>query len=312
MLIDPRAEVSPNASSRLAERIGFRYLVFLSIIPVLAYIFPFCPVLTSRLPESYWSNMLEFSYHAEHTDADVVIFGDSSAIFDDDPIVIKDKLNLKVINLPNLKSSLPITRDEPLRRYLASNKPPRLIVFQFVPWDMNVGNEPGEKLFEGEEELVRHGTLQQVAEFTRSNFTEMAMFPFRFYVTRFGGESRARMQESVILGHSPFSGAPPLGRGCAYPRSSLDSQNSEFVRSLVAKYRSGQTRTMVYLSSIPDCAHAGEIAGKNYMEVGAAPPLVLPAESFADDVAYAHVFPAAVPTTTEHLIQAIQRELGRP
>jgi hypothetical protein len=312
MLIDAHAEISPNATSRLAERIGLRYLVFLNIIPVLAFIFPFCPVLTSRLPESYGSNILEFSYNLGPMDADIVIFGDSSAIFDDNLVAVQDKLNLKVVNLPNLQSSLAVTRDEPLRRYLASNKAPRLIVFQFTPWDMNVGNHVGDRIVEGQEELIRHGTLRQIAAFTRSNLLEMAAYPFRFYVTRLGGASRARAREPVVLGHSSYTGSSALQRGCVYPASSLDSQSSEFVRSLVARYTTPQTRTMVFLSAIPDCMHVGEIVGKSYADVGVMSPLtVLPAEDFADDLAYAHVLPLAVPTTTQKLTEALERELGR-
>ena len=59
-------------------------------------------------------------------------------------------LGLKVLDIPNSLGSLANTGDWALREYMASNKPPRLIVFQMTPWDMDFLHLPNLAFYEGD------------------------------------------------------------------------------------------------------------------------------------------------------------------
>ena len=135
MLSTVESAIAPHATSRSAERIGLRYLAILFIIPLAAFIFPYVAERSQFLQDATLSRLgqvLDYSYRATNQNADVVVFGDSAALYNIDPARLSASLGLKVINLPNTRDSLVVAGDETLRRYLRNNRPPRLIVLYFV------------------------------------------------------------------------------------------------------------------------------------------------------------------------------------
>jgi hypothetical protein len=130
------------------RRYVFWLLAFTATIWLLPFIFVRLPGFL-RWSGSNYGSMLEYSFASSNANADVVIFGDSSALFGIDPLQMSAKLGLKTINLPNTMSSLPVTDDMALRQYLAHSAPPRLIVFYFAPWNLNFSNiDDPDKLFD--------------------------------------------------------------------------------------------------------------------------------------------------------------------
>ena len=237
----------------------------------------------------------------------MVIFGDSSALFAVDPVQMSRQLGLKVINLPNTIGGLPVVGDMALRRYLASSRPPRLIVFYFSAWDLDYRSAKGTRLFEGEEMLVRHGSWRQILQFAIRHPHEAFSFPFRVYsglgpsglINLFRPNS-AVLEVNGHYGHVanrlPY---PPLASNCDIPEAHIHDSRTASVGDLIRKYSTGQTRALLYLAPVPGCRNVDALLARIRAQSGLPHPAVYPPRDFTDDSYYAHLRPSVVPATTE-------------
>ena len=261
--------------------------------------------------------MLDYAYDTHPQNADVVIFGDSSAFIGIDPKILNAKFGIRSLVLPDTIGSIPVTGDAPLRSYLAHNRPPRLIVLYFSAWNLDFAHIPKFRLFEGEEMLLRHGSPREIAQFTLHHPTEMLQFPFRLYST-FGPKMIQaalhgvnREQETAdALGHADYNEArPPLTSSCTIPPEYLSQTGTASVAELQRRYNTPETRVMVYLAPIPDCRNSAAAENRSYAAVDSAPPKVLPARFFVGDVYYAHILPGSVPAASDLFAEALARRL---
>ncbi len=297
-----------------------RYLALVLVIPALFYPFPFL-IATSASYEHWataqWTPMLEYTYDVRGQNADVVIFGDSSAFIGIDPHRLNAELGVQSVVLPDTVGSLPVTDDGPLKAYLAHNAAPKLLVLYFTAWDLDFTRIATFRRFEGEEMLLRHGSRGEIARFALRHPTEMLVFPFRLYST-FGPKMiRAALHHvnreqgtAEALGHADYNlGFPPLGPSCTLPAEYRTEAGAASVEALVQRYTTPTTRVLVYLAPLPDCKGSAEVTGRSYAALGAAPPRTLPARFFADDPYYAHILPPHVPDATEVLADALKAQL---
>lgn len=306
-----------------ADRRGFRrYLLWALLIPVVAWVAAF-PLVCSRSYEQWgeteWGPVLEFPYEAGTPDADVVIFGDSSAFLGVDPRLINQELGIHSVVLPSTVGSLPVIGDAPLRQYLAHHRQPRLIVLYFSPWNLDFAHAAPGRLFEGEEMMLRHATTRETLHFERQHPLELLAFPFRLYST-FGSKMllevlrhRSVARDTAAgLGHTPFTEPyPPLDDLCRIPSEYLRQFGDASVAALRSRYEQGGTRVMVYLAPVPACTNSGALRGRSVADLGAAAPILMPPPDFAADLHYAHVLPAAVPFTSKSLAVAVEQALRR-
>lgn len=314
----PRTPVHPTTG-----RLHFaRYLAALFSVCFLLYPAPFFLL---RLPSferwggSSFGPALDFGFQAPHTNADILIFGDSSAAVGLDPRQISATLGLKVLNLPNTGASLHVIGDMNLRRYLATNTPPRLIVFYFTPWNLDYAHEPaGPRIYEGEEMLVRHGTLRQITAFASSHLVDALQFPFRFYSANPPNAIRTALRRehpsaavAQALGHAdPLTRRPPLQGPCTFPPDLTTEKPAATALALIQTYRTARTDLLFYLAPMPACDNVSEFTKRRYPALAAEPPQVLPVSWYKMDFAYAHLLPSAVPSATASLTQAIQKRLA--
>ncbi len=321
----PQSETSPPPGAPESipppsRRQFVRYLLLLLLIPAVFYPLPFF-IATSASYEhwstSQWTPMLDYAYDTHPQNADVVIFGDSSAFIGIDPKILNAKLGIRGLVLPDTIGSIPVTGDAPLRSYLAHNRPPRLIVLYFSIWNLDFAHIPKFRLFEGEEMLLRHGSPQEIARFTLHHPTEMLQFPFRLYST-FGpkmiqaalhGVNREQ-RTADALGHADYNEArPPLSSFCTIPPEYLSQTGTASVAELQRRYSTPETRVIVYLAPIPDCRNSAVAEDRSYAAVNAAAPVVLPARLFVGDVDYAHMLPTSVATATQVFAEVLQMQL---
>jgi len=298
---------------------GYLWLVF--AVAIAGYLLPIAvervPRIESHIGSSF-APALEYAYQTNGEDADVVIFGDSAAMIDLDPVAISHSLGMKVINLPNTGSSLPIVGENMLRHYLAHNKPPRLIVLYLSVGDLNYSHQAAiPKVYEGEEMLASHGTLADLAAFGRKRPLDLMLFPLRFYsVAPMTGLQSVILHNATtadirtaqgrfdpMLHHGSLTSEPcSLGAPAAYPMTAA--------QEFLARYATAQTSVMAYLSPIPDCVDAAKVTGQSFAAISADPPLVMPRGDFKYDPTLAHLQPPAVPEATAHLTEAIRHKLG--
>ena len=125
--------IASESSIRRRKPPYARYLWRVLLFPALLYPWAFllvCLPSYEHWSASQWGPMLEYPYDSR-ANADIVIFGDSSAFFGIDPRLVNAQLGVRSVVLPDTVGSIPVTGDKPLQAYLAHNRKPRLIVFYF-------------------------------------------------------------------------------------------------------------------------------------------------------------------------------------
>ena len=307
---------APLATSRLAERIGLRYLCLCLVIPLIGYTFPFVAERVKPLKDlsvTYGGSILDHGHHLAGENADIILFGDSTIMFGVDTVRLSQELGLKVLNLPNTYGSLANTGDWALREYLASNKPPRLIVFQTAPWNMDFNQVPNPAPYEGDEEIVRHADWREFVRFTWAYPRQILLFPFRFYavntpLTSVTGDHRPHLA-SVTQGYTPNLLTATLHPGCVFAGIQEEEHGTGSVEHLLRAYRSPTTKTIAYLSPLPACRNVDPIAGYHYPGFDIAPPVVIPPEYISADFTHAHPTAKWVPYTTDLLAKVIRKAL---
>lgn len=301
-----------------ATRPFARFLLWLFAIPAVLYV---TAIPLVRMPSyerwgpSHWGPILDFAWNTSGLDADVVVFGDSSAFLGIDPRLVDEQLHLKTVVLPNTVGSLPVTGDQALESYLAHNTKPRLIVLYFTAWDLNYESSADTRLYEGEEMLLRHDTPAQIARFALKHPWELPAFPLRNYSTvgpkiaetLLHGDDR-EAETSAALGHvDDREDYPPASPDCRLPTRYLNAGKTDSVRALAQKYRGDGYAVAVYLAPLPACSNAVHFANRTYAGLALAPAASLPAGSFKQDGFYAHVIPESVPTASRLFADTLER-----
>jgi hypothetical protein len=295
------------------------FLAWLLLPPLIVYLGGFllpCMPGYERWSGSKWAPTLEYAFQTADQNADIVVYGDSTALYGVDPLQMEKDLGLKVVNLPNTMGSLPVVDDLSLHLYLAHNRAPKLIVLYLSSWNLNYMHPWGPRLFEGEEMLLRHGSWSQIFHFAAHHLEETLNFPFRVYsglgphvIVDVLHGSHAVPEIVASRGHE-VNDLPvgPLASDCTLPDTLLEEHRTDSVQALINRYSTPQTKTMLYLSPVPGCQNAdallSAIRAKNNLP--AALPAVLAASDFSSDNMFAHVRPDAVSTSTDLLTQAIR------
>jgi hypothetical protein len=313
------AEEVNGVAPPVERRRQLRYLAILLLIPLVFYPLPFFLATSANYEHwatSTWTPMLEYAFTA-HVNADVVIFGDSSAFIGIDPRLIDASLGVKSVVLPDSVGSIPVTGDLPLKSYLAHNRPPKLLVLYFSPWDMDFSQIARFRQFEGQEMLLRHGSWRAILSFAVHQPTELLAFPFRLYST-FGPKMIKAILHHVdrerdverALGHAEYKeGFAPLKPDCQIPEEYLQKTGVGSVQELKKRYSTPETQVLVYVAPIPACGNSDVETGRSFAEVGAGPPRTLPVAMFAGDPYYAHVLPEYVSDSTAQFVEALRGRL---
>ena len=316
----PETEVVAGESRGRDKRTYVRYFLLACVIPLLGFVVAFalvCSQSYEQWGETQWGPELEFPYAPGTPDADVVIFGDSSAFLGIDPRLLNARLGIRSVVLPSTVGSLPVIGDAPLRAYLSRHEQPKVIVLYFSAWNLDFNQGTKGHLFEGEEMLVRHASRAEIVRFALRNPFEMAEFPFRLYST-FGPKMvtailhhQDRTQDIAAgLGHAPYiESFGPLNDLCRLPPALLKQHTAASVAELKQRYTTPGTQVMVYLAPVPRCTNAAPVNGMRFADLGAAPPKLLPPTYFAADIYYAHIRPASVPLATDVFADALQQSL---
>ncbi len=301
-----------------------RALLLMLFVPALVYVLTFIlaviPSIGLRgIGISKFGPVLDYGFEARHVDADVLIFGDSSAFLGIDPRIVHADLGTVTAVIPNTIGSLPATGDLPLRRYLAQNKPPRLLVLYFSGWNMDyAGQVNSEFLFEGEEELLRYGSFHDILRYSVHHPLQILSFPFQAYrllgirnvITALRHpDSERKAALAQAFGHLDYT--LPYGQllvPCHLRPQQAKAAQDGSVRDLLRRY-SAHMRVVVYVAPLPNCDNARQ-ASHPYANLQAAPAAVEPVSWFADDSFFAHVRPEHVAENSHLFSSAIRPALA--
>ncbi len=319
-VVSPAKDLLTDTMATSPRRRYLRYFLAFSIMPVLVWLSAFplvCAKNYEQWSESQWGPMLEYPYLTSTPNADVVIFGDSSAFLGIDPRLVNAQLGIKSLVLPSTVGSLPVMGDSPLRFYLAHHQQPKLIVLYFGAWNLDFAHLTTGRVFEGEEMMMRHGTWGEILHYELRHPLEFLEFPLRVY-SSFGQKMvtaillhRSRAKDTfAALGHAPYTELfGSLTNTCRFPQDFLDRTGQQTVADLKQRFQTPTTQVMVYLAPIPNCTNSADIRNRNVSSLGAAPPALLPPTDFAADPYYAHISPPFVPDATQAFTDALRQKL---
>jgi len=294
-----------------------RYLLTVCGVMALLYIAPFFlarSAVYGRVNPSFFAKPLNYAFETAGQNADVVIFGDSTALLGIDPSQMSSALGVKVLNVVNTQPSLVVNNDMSLRYYLRSNRPPKLIVFYFAPWDFDYGNNDFNSwpTYEGEELLLRHGSSREIGEFVRRHPREVILFPLKFYITAWEftlhrvPKPRQAEQLRATGGHIDGTDPSILRTPCHFPQYLIDHIRFSWVHDLGERYRSPGTQVLFYVASVPECDNVADVLARPYGELPAAPPKTIAPQFFTKDVRVIHPRPEVVPVLTRNLTAAVR------
>ena len=304
-------------SSASARSDMLRYLMIVLGVMGLMWAAPFVLVRSGaydRINPSFYARPLNYPFSSAVNGADVLLFGDSTALLGIDPSQMSSSLGLKVVNLVNTQPSLVVNDDLTLRRYLSSNRPPKVIVFYFAPWDFDYGNTDfhARPTYEGQELLLRQGTRGELLAFTRKHPEDAIIFPLRFYATALQlmlhhiSRSNQEVQLKSTHGHVDNMDTTALPSSCSFSPLLLDNIRFAWVRSLGAKYATPQTKVLFYVAPVPSCSNVAGVIARPYNELPAAAPEQVPPGFFSNDIRYVHPLPFAVSRLTSDLTAAVR------
>ena len=202
--------------------------------------------------------------------------------------------------------------DKPLQAYLAHNQPPQLLVFYFVPWNLDYMQGTRTGLYEGEEVFIRHMNRKDIFAFGLQQPAELLKFPFRFFsfftpqaLTTAINHGR-QQNVAAALGHVDYvDPSASLASPCTLPATYLSKTQENSVQALVQHY-SQTIPVMVYLAPVPACSNISPILHRSFADLHTAPPMVLPADSFAADPYYAHIRPLYISKATTLFTNALR------
>ncbi len=311
--------MAEHRTSSRAESTAWRYFAIAIGVCLLFYLFPFFAIRSGIKPDwtmSYWGRVVNTSYGNQHQDADVVVFGDSTAATNFDPTRISHDLQLKVIVLPNVSTSLPVSGYDPLERYLRSNKAPRLIVFYLSGWDLDFMHNPFTQIVEeGEEMLLVHGSWPDLFHYAAQKPRKVLMFPLHFYASTnaVGDLAYFRRHDSPKLedGHLVELSHPvPMKSTCKFDPGRIQSSAADdSVREGVQEFTRPGTQTVVVISPVPNCKYIGRVRQIVHAGLQVPPLQVLPAKSFREDGWQAHMLTGAIGPSTDYLETVIRQKL---
>ena len=311
-------ENSSQSGTSPGHRVHFgRFLLVLLPLTVCFYLLPFALVRQTRFDRWLFSPLQrseDYSFHARGVDADVVIVGESSALYGVDPHSINARLGVKTINLVNNVSTFPVAADLELQRYFRDNRRPRLLIVYADPWNTDFDKLPYANFYDGIVVLSRYGGRGRLMAFARAHTQAFLLFPFQFYSANdplsMWKKSRGSDATSAILlagGHTIYQTRRLVEPGCRLPPVfNAHGLHPRSVAALMDQFRGSADQVIYYASPVPACSNIAEKTAIPYGEVGAKPPAVMPAQAFEDDSAFAHLDDAWVPQSTDLLIDTIR------
>ena len=312
--------MAEHVTSSGAESIARRYFAMALGICLLLYLFPIFAIRSGIKPQwtmSYWGSVVNISYSTQRQNADVVIFGDSTAATNFDPVRMSRDLHLKVLVLPNVSTSLPVSGYDPLERYLRSNKPPRLIVFYLSGWDLDFMHNPFTQIVEeGEEMLLVHGSWPEVFHYAIKKPRKALMFPLHFYASTnaVGDLAYFREHQSPKLenGHIVELGHPtPMKSTCKFDLGRIQSSAADSsVREGIREFTKPGTQSVVVISPVPDCKYIDRVRQITHPGLEIPTLQVLPATNFREDGWQAHMLSSAIGPSTDYLETVIRQKLA--
>lgn len=248
----------------------------------------------------------------QHADCEVVIDGDSSALVGVIPAVVEQKTGLKTCNVAEMAGVRVVNGGMVLDEYLAHNRAPRLIVFQFAPNDF----VPAERwksvaTFEGVYFRLQYrpdaafvgwslthpemllDNLELGARTGLPWIREKPLPPEAFFVReRHGGWLPDEGTALTACPHAPGFRPP----------------DAAYVAEMRAKYQTQGTKVLMESTPEPECLSDRALYAPLLARVTDAPAATLPLGDYTDS-GWLHVNRAGAEANSERVAELVQAAL---
>ena len=264
-----------------------------------------------------WVPVRDYPFEVTGVDADVVVFGDSSALAGVDSLMVQKQLGVSVVNLSPIVRNLYMMRDKPLAAYLQHNKPPKLIVIYLAVWQTGIPRE--EASTDGLIVMMRHDNAADALGWALRHpvgmlnadiyLANLILGHLRQPVTM-AGHNKAWSQHGFL----PYPGVlPHLTESCVIgPQHQLTRDFGAWPQLMVQRYQTPQTKVVLYLAPAPECKGTRDYqrVAENIQPRPINQWQILDPNLFIVDGADAHPEERFVHITTQLLIDSLRPLVG--
>jgi hypothetical protein len=280
----PNAGDSPP--SYQAHLLRYLLVLLLPVIVLMLIAIPWTRYVRTA-PGKWMMPAMDFRYSLQNVNADVVISGDSTGLVALDPLVMQPDLHMSVVNLASLGSIFNVQLDDMLDHYLRYNKPPKLIVVSLSPWNLRQEPVDSTNSFEGIVMLVRHGTWGEILRFVWAH--PMVTLNFEFQVLRSLLDPLSHADPDLhqeLVEHQGFApiSPPSLQQPCKLLKPYTDPEIQDGLAAhFYKKYSSKDTRVLIYMAPVGDCAGSEEFRQPHAHDAWLVPSTVVQATDVCQD-----------------------------
>lgn len=263
----------------------------------------------------------------KQANCDVVIFGDSTALVGLEPSVVERATGLTACNIAEGMPLLIVNGFTPLDHYLRQNRPPRYLVFMFLPRDFHGIQEWGEPV-EGIGYLLRYDlTSQSILKLMlhSSKSFEFAQWAWRAVVTDLvqsaelslsvtpkRSDTKEDPEDERIRrkgAYNPYHKAP--GNACMGPKEAPLPAQAGWIEETRRRYGVNGTTVIFNSAPVPECDPFRDFNERNIRGLHDNTFQALPASMFSD---WMHVGLTGSALISEQLgeqIAALEQVAGR-
>ena len=290
------------------------YCCLLTAWVALLYAFPLILAKTGVFERVTQQDIWDYAFQLHGKTADVVIYGDSTPLFDIDPAQVAALTGLSVINLPSSYSGMMNLGELPLDTYLANNERPKMLVLMLSPWSGAGAPTPIKyevyltllkrtKLFDFLKMMLREpSAFQDIERQIMLDFTKALVGP-RQHPTPLEEVTATR-------GHVTFNRRSPMKTTGLCVVAAGDPNDHRFIDHFTGKYRGLGYRVIVFIAPVPDCSEQFPRYRDALAGLADNQPHTLPTEWFADDGILVHGLAQAVPVVSRELAATLTKPLN--
>jgi hypothetical protein len=298
------------ANPRIYAGVLFGCIIFFYLLPV----FLTRTDLYLPLNVEKWAQMLEYSYILRGETSDVVIYGESTAVFGVNPAIVTAETGASVIVLPSTHSVLLMLGEAPLDYYLAHNKRPRTVVLAVAPWNLGDPARSHDVSYDSVALTIRHGSLATLWK---------AVVSYPAAVSDSGRETLGNMlrglfhERPLLLpqirasrGHQPILDVPGLSAPGPCSVGVVDPHDLAYANYFRQKYGKLGYNVVIFVPPVPDCTDSFSAFHETLRGVSDNELITLPRAWFADDRRLVHARQEAVGAISRQLAETLRTHGG--
>ena len=268
------------------------------------------------LSADFMNPKIDYAYILKSQKYDVVIYGDSSAMFGINPEIVSKRTGFSVLNLSQTIGVVKVERERPLDSYLAANGKPKLLVLALNPENVSVDQDGAEKrAIDGWYAVVRQNSFKYAVgkfwQHPRMLFVLWSNTVQEEFSSGFGkGHFRKYWEELKARdGYYDYPRNRPLGSCAEIPAHDPDRlRQHSYVNYFRKKYTDAGYEVAVFLTPVADCDPNLPMIKETLGSLAVNSPFTLPRSFVADDDQKNHPLPSGTVLVSNAFSVLLEKE----